>query len=309
MGYNRRRHGGKRRLEGAVRTATASREYKDRLFGFIFGSPGNEAWTLSLYNAVGGTSYEDPSAVEINTIREALYLGMHNDVSFLIADEVSVYEQQSTYNPNMPLRMLQYAGNLYERYVVGRKLNKYGRRLLRLPAPRMVVFYNGGEDKPDETVLRLSDSFPEGAASDIEVRVRMVNVNEGRSPGLLAACAPLREYAWLVARVREAVVAGTDVGEAVDRAITAMPTSFEIKDFLEEHRAEVVGMLLTEYDEVQAMELFREEGRDEGRKEGRTEGVLETLAALVRDQVLTVHQAAERARLDEAEFRARAGLA
>jgi hypothetical protein len=251
--------------------------------------------------------------VEINTIREALYLGMHNDVSFLIADEVSVYEQQSTYNPNMPLRMMQYAGNLYERYVVGRKLNKYGRRLLRLPAPRMVVFYNGGEDKPDEAVLRLSDSFPEGAASDIEVRVRMVNVNEGRSPGLLAACAPLREYAWLVARVREAVVAGTDVGEAVDRAITAMPTSFEIKGFLEEHRAEVVGMLLTEYDEAQAMELFRAEGRAEGRKEGReegrAEGVLEPLATLVRDQVLTVAQAAERAMLDEAEFRARAGLA
>ena len=308
VGYNKDRHGDRWRLEEAILTATASREYKDRLFSFIFGSPGNEAWTLSLYNAVGGTSYEDPSAVEINTIREALYLGMHNDVSFLIADEVSVYEQQSTYNPNMPLRMMQYAGNLYERYVVGRGLNKYGRRLLPLPAPRLVVFYNGGEDRPDETVLRLSDSFPDGAPYDLEARVRMVNVNEGRSPGLLAACAPLREYAWLVTRLREAAAAGAEVGDAVDRAITAMPTSFEIKGFLEEHRAEVVGMLLTEYDEVQAMELFREEGRDEGRKEGRAEGVLETLAALVRDQVLTVHQAAERARLDEAEFRARAGL-
>ena len=284
----------------AIHTATASREYKDRLFSFIFGSPGNEAWTLSLYNAVNGTSYGDPSTVEINTIREALYLGMHNDVSFLIADEVSVYEQQSTYNPNMPLRMMQYAGNLYERYVVGRGLNKYGERLLRLPVPRLVVFYNGQKDKPDESVLRLSDSFPEGAVSDIEARVRMVNINEGRSPELLAACSPLREYSWLVARVREAVAAGSDVGDAVDRAITAMPKEFEIKSFLEEHRAEVVGMLLTEYDEVQAMELFREEGREEG--------VLETLAALVRDQVLTVHQAAERARLDEAEFRARAGL-
>ena len=189
----------------------------------------------------------------------------------------------------MPLRMMQYAGNLYERYIVRRKLNKYGSRMLRLPAPRMVVFYNGVDDRPDKSVLQLSDSFPEGAVSDIEVRVRMMNVNEGRSPGLLAACAPLGEYAWLVARIREAVVAGADIGEAVDRAITAMPTGFEIKGFLEEHRAEVVGMLLTEYDEVQAMELFREEGRDEGRKEGRAEGVLETLAALVRDQVLTVH--------------------
>ena len=217
----------------AIHTATASREYKDRLFSFIFGSPGNEAWTLSLYNAVNGTSYGDPSTVEINTIREALYLGMHNDVSFLIADEVSVYEQQSTYNPNMPLRMMQYAGNLYERYVVGRGLNKYGERLLRLPVPRLVVFYNGQKDKPDESVLRLSDSFPEGAVSDIEARVRMVNINEGRSPELLAACSPLREYSWLVARVREAVAAGTDVGDAVDRAITAMPKEFEIKSFLE----------------------------------------------------------------------------
>ena len=246
--------------------------------------------------------------MEINTIREALYLGMHNDVSFLIADEVSVYEQQSTYNPNMPLRMLQYAGNLYERYVVGRGLNKYGRRLLPLPAPRLVVFYNGGEDRPDETVLRLSDSFPDSAPYDLEARVRMVNVNEGRSPGLLAACAPLREYAWLVARVREAAAAGAEVGEAVDRAVTAMPGDFEIRGFLVEHRAEVVGMLLTEYGAAQAMELFRAEGRAEGRKEGRAEGVLETLATLVRDQVLTVAQAAERAMLDEAEFRARAGL-
>ena len=282
----------------AIHTATASREYKDRLFSFIFGSPGNEAWTLSLYNAVNGTSYGDPSTVEINTIREALYLGMHNDVSFLIADEVSVYEQQSTYNPNMPLRMMQYAGNLYERYVVGRGLNKYGERLLRLPVPRLVVFYNGQKDKPDESVLRLSDSFPEGAVSDIEARVRMVNINEGRSPELLAACSPLREYSWLVARVREAVAAGTDVGDAVDRAITAMPKEFEIKSFLEEHRAEVVGMLLTEYDEAKAMELFREEGL----REGRREGVVTAMLSLVKDGLLPVADAARRAGMTVAEF-------
>jgi hypothetical protein len=55
------RHGDRWRLEEAILTATASREYKDRLFSFIFGSPGNEAWTLSLYNAVNGTSYGDAS--------------------------------------------------------------------------------------------------------------------------------------------------------------------------------------------------------------------------------------------------------
>lgn len=92
----------------------ANNQYKDRLFNYIYGNEGNKAWTLSLYNAVNGSDYRDPDAIEITTIKEVLYLGMHNDVSFMISDEMNLYEQQSGYNPNMPLRQLQYAGNLYE---------------------------------------------------------------------------------------------------------------------------------------------------------------------------------------------------
>ena len=97
--------------------ALVNREYKDRLFVFIFGREENKEWTLSLYNAVNGSHYTDPSAIEITTIQEVLYLGMHNDVSFVIADELNLYEQQSSYNPNMPLRQLQYLGLLYEGYL------------------------------------------------------------------------------------------------------------------------------------------------------------------------------------------------
>ena len=61
----------------------------------------------------------------------------------------------------MPLRLLQYAGNLYEKYVKENKLNKYGSVLLSLPVPKLVVFYNGTMDQPDEKILRLSESFPE----------------------------------------------------------------------------------------------------------------------------------------------------
>jgi len=125
---------------------TVSREYKDRLFNFIFGSEENKAWTLNLYNAVNGTSYTDPGLISINTIKEVLYLGMHNDVSFLIAGEINLYEQQSSYNPNMPLRLLQYLGNLFEKYITERNLNKYGSTLIMLPVPKLVVFYNGEKE-------------------------------------------------------------------------------------------------------------------------------------------------------------------
>jgi len=241
-------------------------QYKDRLFNFLFGSEENKAWTLSLYNAVNGSAYTDPSMIEITTIREVMYLGMHNDVSFLIADAMTLYEQQSTFNPNMPLRLLQYAGNLYERFVKERKLNKYGSDLLKLPVPKLVVFYNGRKDQPDEKMLYLSDSFPKGAESDIEVRVRMLNVNFGRNQELLNACKPLREYAWLVEEVRKNNTSHDETGmsSAIDKAINEMPNDYVIKPFLEAHRAEVKGMLLTEYNEAEQMELFKEDGRREG---------------------------------------------
>ncbi len=251
--------------------SAANREYKDRLFNFMFGAEENKAWTLSLYNAVNGSDYTDPSMIQITTIREVIYLGMHNDVSFLISDEMNLYEQQSSYNPNMPLRQMQIAGNLYEKYVKDTRQNKYGTKLLHLPAPKLVVFYNGKRDAADETILRLSDSFPAGSEPDIEVRVRMININQGRSEKLLEACRPLEEYAWLVEAIRGSDKAG-GVEAAIDRAITDMPENFVIKPFLEAHRLEVKGMLLTEYNEAETMELFREEGRAEGRAEGRVEG-------------------------------------
>lgn len=252
-------------------------QYKDRLFNFLFGSEENKAWTLSLYNAVTGSAYTDPTQIEITTIRDVLYLGMHNDISILISNEMDLYEQQSTYNPNLPLRMLQYAGNLYEKYVRQRKLNKYGSHLLKLPVPKLYAFYNGKSEQPDEQILRLSDSFPEGSETDIEVTVRMLNVNYERNRELLEACEPLREYSWLNEEIRKnkQMVDKGEIGSAIDRAITTMPDNFVIKPFLIAHRAEVKGMLLTEYNEAETMELFREEGREEGRMEGRAEGRME----------------------------------
>ena len=251
--------------------AADNSEYKDRLFNFIFGTEDNKAWTLSLYNAVNRSNHADPNAIQITTIKEVMYLGMHNDVSFLIMAEMNLYEQQSSYNPNMPLRMMQYVANLFEKYIVQNKLNKYGSTLITLPVPKLVVFYNGRREIPDEVILRLSDSFPEGAASDIEVSVRMLNVNYGKNRELLAACKPLDEYAWLVNRVQE-LLKKEKLESKIDRAITEMPDDFIIKPFLMAHRSEVKGMLLTEYNEAETMELFREEGRKEGRQEGRQEG-------------------------------------
>lgn len=305
-------------LENKVKSK-GNREYKSRLFSFIFGREENKHWTLSLYNAIHGTAYSDVSGITINTIEDVVYMGMKNDLSILVSESmepcqtIELYEQQSSYNPNMPAREFMYAGKLYDKYLYTEKLNRYGKKLLPLPLPRLVVFYNGEEEQGDETVLRLSDAFKEGirqnvirrntenekgldegrlsaevervyqeADPDIEVKVRMVNINQGHNRKMLCECKPLGEYAWFVAQIRENLAGGRNTGEkpmgineAIDQAIDRMPEDYEIKTFLTENRAEVKDMCLTEYNEIETREMLLQEGWKEGQKVGWKEGQIE----------------------------------
>ena len=101
-------------------------QYKDRLFRLLFGNPEMKSNIISLYNALNGTNYTDEKEIEITTLDDAIYIKMKNDVSLLIDSYLSLWEQQSSYNPNMPLRGLMYFGNLYDTYIDGQELNLYG---------------------------------------------------------------------------------------------------------------------------------------------------------------------------------------
>ena len=136
--------GHRKSIEGAEERQKdrGNREFKSRLFSFLFGTEEHKDWTLALYNAINGTSYTDPGGITINTIDDAVYMGMKNDLSILVSETVSLYrtvelyEQQSSYNPNMPVRELMYAAKLYDKYIYTARLNRYGRRLMPLPVPK-----------------------------------------------------------------------------------------------------------------------------------------------------------------------------
>ena len=296
-----------------------NREYKSRLFSFLFGREENKKWTLSLYNAIHGTSHSDLSCITINTIEDVVYMGMKNDLSILVSETVSLYqsmelyEQQSTYCPNIPVREFMYAAKLYDKYIYSAKLNRYSKTLLPLPLPKLFVFYNGEDEKEDEITLCLSDAFKEeirqnilhryeemkeppdaikiaseaeqifqSASPDIEVKVRMLNINHGHNRQLLSACRPLGEYAWFISEIRNNLTAektraksnnkAAGIGDAIDQAISSMPDDFEIKKFITANRAEVKDMCLTEYNEAETMNMLRQEGLEEGRQKGLMEG-------------------------------------
>jgi hypothetical protein len=256
----------------------SQREHKDKLFKFIFGNPENKQWTLSLYNAMNGSCYTNPEDISFNTLEDILYVRMKNDVSFMIMSVLNIWEHQSSFNPNMPLRFFLYASRLYDRYVFTHSFHKYSSRLQPIPTPKCVCFYNGTDDQPERTVLRLSQAY-EGDG-DIEVRVTMLNINYGKNKLLMDACEPLKEYSWFVYKVRVLQNEQTDIDAAMDMALGDMPDGFVLKAFLMAHRAEIKGMFLEDYNEesfrremrVEGYEDGRKEGREEGRKEGREEG-------------------------------------
>lgn len=244
----------------------ANREYKDRLFRLLFGNEEHKDNILSLYNALCNTEYTNPDDIQIYTMDDVIYIKMKNDVSVLLDSYLHLWEQQSTFNPNMPLRGLLYFGKMYDRYVDENHLNIYRKTLIKVPTPRYTVLYNGSDNQPSRMKLRLSDAFIHADGSgDFEWTADMINLNEGKNDELLEHCRPLKEYMILVNEIRKNSEI-MEFDEAVDVAVTYCIEHDILKSFLLKHRAEVMDVCITEFDEKKFEDNIREEGRMEERR-------------------------------------------
>lgn len=256
------------------RNILGNKKYKDSLFCRTFHKKKD---LLDLYNALNGTNYTDLDDLEINTLDNALYLTVKNDVSCIIGCTMNLYEHQSTYNPNMPLRGMVYFAQLYNKYVEMRKLNLFSSTLQKIPTPQYVVFYNGLKEEPDRQVLKLSEAFQtEGGC--LECEVTMLNINYGRNRALMEKCRRLEEYAIFVEKVRMyALDKKMTLTAAITRAIDECIEEDILSDILTEQRAEVTMYILESFDkEIYERDLKAEaeaEGRAEGHAAGRAEGM------------------------------------
>ncbi|MBO4706190.1 MAG: hypothetical protein J5647_10680 [Spirochaetaceae bacterium] len=292
--------------------AAHNREYRDRLFKAIFGRDNelSKKWRLELYNALNNTSYTDPDALEVNTIENVIYMTMKNDISFLVDSQMTLYEQQSTYNPNMPLRGFFYFSQLYQMHIEKNKLNILGSKLIKIPEPRFVVFYNGDRNKPDTFTLRLSDAFERrvvdkvnddagkcktadkvnAPAADFEWTATVININPGRNSALQKNCKPLYDYVRYVGRITDNQKSGMPVKEAVDDAVCWAIDENLLDGFFSINKAEVIAMCLTEFDVESAIKTWREDGYEDGRIDGKQEKAVEDAKNLLKDGRYTAQE-------------------
>lgn len=248
-------------------TLTANRKYKDTVFRMLFSDRKN---LLSLYNAINGTAYENADDLEIVTLENAIYMGMKNDLAFIIDTNLFLYEHQSTYNPNMPLRDLFYISSEYQK--LGDHKSLYSSTQQKIPAPNFIVFYNGTEKKADRWENTLSEAY-ETLTTDpkLELKVLTLNINEGHNKDLMEQCHTLREYAQYVTKVRE-YARTTELNTAVEQAVNDCIQNGILAEFLRKHKSEVIAMSIFEYDKEEEEKKLRKAEYEAGYNTGYDTG-------------------------------------
>ena len=286
--------------------ATVNRKYKDSVFVDLFSDDEKaKERFLSLYNALHHTNLPLSCPVENIRLDNIIYMNIINDVSCLVDDKIIVLaEHQSTVNENMPLRFLQYIARLYEKLQI--PADRYLRKLSKIPTPEFYVFYNGREDYPETTVLKLSDAFitkPEQVP--LELTVQVLNINSGKGGKILKTCKTLDEYSLFVEEVR--IQTQFDPENGFTNAVKVCIEKGILREYLQRKSREVVNMLIAEYDYDTDIAVQREEAGKIALAKGISQGAMQKALETARNLLqfgLSVENIAQATGLTQADVEA-----
>ena len=239
----------------------------------------DKANCLEVYNALNMSNYKDENMIEIVTLENGIVLSVRNDAAFVIGNYLNIYEHQSTYNPNMPVRCLLYYVETIKPQI--KKSDIYSRTLVGVPNPKFVVFYNGKEKRPEVEEMHLSSAYYNQENDNwLEMKCMVYNINEGCNKELLDKCKSLREYMLLIDKIKDNINKDNDLDTAIDSAVIYCIDNDILRDFLSKRGNEVRKVAALDYTFERRAELIKEqsfrEGAEQGREQGREEGRAET---------------------------------
>ena len=269
-----------------------NRNYKDSVFVdlFAYDITAKENF-ISLYNALHGTNLDVKTTdVQPVMLERVLYMKYYNDIAMLIDGKIVILiEHQSTINQNMPFRFLEYIARIYEKITT--KDEKFGRKLVKLPVPEFYVFYNGKDDYPTESMMKLSDAFMqlgdyselknqlENANYPLEIFVKVININVDKENPILKRCETLKQYSEFIEQVRSNIEHA--VSEPFTTAIKEAIKKGFLSDYLNRKSTEVQNMLLAEYDYDTDIAVQRREAFNDGLSQGAHQKAVETAKNLL----------------------------
>ena len=239
---------------------------KDSVFTLLFSEISN---VRKLYQELhnDGENYSDED-FKIITLENAFINGLYNDLGFSVRDRLIILvEAQSTFNPNMGVRLLMYIAKSYHDYIVENKLNIFGEKLIKLPMPEFIVVYSGTA-KQDVNEIRLSDCFEAGITPNIELIVKVIkkdNVKSGILQEYLSFC---DMYNINVRGKKTAAERLSGLRQVIRECIN----NGILREFFKKHQKEVEDMMMTVIPPEQALEFIKLEEYNKGVEEGEARG-------------------------------------
>ena len=253
----------------------------------MFENPENAA---ELYYALTDDKCS-PDEIQIITITTIISGKLKNDLAFVVRDRAMVLgEHMSTSIKNMPTRLLIYVGQLYEKWIKMDKEGKrekrlYGSKVLEIPTPEFVIFYNGTANKPDKEIIKLSTAFKkpvDNRLGSLELEVPVYNINQGKNTELFNKCEKLKHYSEYIAKVREFQAVYKDYSQAVKEATNYCIDNGILADFLREHGGKLMSILTMEYDEEMIINIRVEEAIEEAVEEAVEEKMEEVAKKMLK---------------------------
>ena len=239
---------------------------KDSVFTLLFSEIGNVRKLYgSLHDDEDNYSDED---FKIITLENALINGQYNDLGFTVRDRLIILvEAQSTFNPNMGVRLLMYIAKSYHDYIIENKLNIFGERLIKLPIPEFIVVYSGAK-RQDVNEIRLSDCFESNVSPNIELVVKVIKKDETKTGILqeyLTFCDMYNRYVKGKKTAKEKF-------QGLRKVIYECIQNGILGEFLKKHQKEVENMLMTVLSPEQAIEFMKLDEYNKGIEDGEARG-------------------------------------
>lgn len=261
-------------------------QYRDAFFKFVFGDEHRKQYALSLYNALNGTSYTDPSKLEFVTLKNVMFINYQNDVACLIDTSLNLWEEQTRWCPNMPLRFFEYIASAWSQYITKNHKVPSGQTKVYVPVPNCVVLYAGSEYENAEWSEWLHDAFLDNSVqhTETDLEVKVYNINTHKESNLIKNCNPLFEYSWMINEVKNNSELEDENGnslsltDSINKMISEIPENFELKELVVNSRNEVIDMLLTEFETSKREEYLKDTYHAEGMRPAKNTIALKLLA-------------------------------
>lgn len=246
---------------------TGNDKCKDTLFRYIFTDP---QFALPLVNAFLGTSYKNPSSIEITTVEDMLQIAVENTTLILIDCRMMLCEKRPEPNLYTYIPFLD-CYCLYVNQKQAEECDPDSSRENELPIPCLYRLYNGTKEDPEMQMLKLSDLYkpkvikPDSLLSEVEatleVEVPLLNIHKGLNEELMDICAPLREYSECIEVVREERRKGRSTREGIIQMLNTMNPGDSIYAKIQSERPKVERMLETEFNLNEYGEALNEEDK------------------------------------------------